>query len=481
MDDNKKELNMLPFFSQALSYKSFIYSDIDNLYQKHKLEMYLKAKNSEFYECFFSNQLSIEGEEYYKKSLGILLFANDYQNEEIGQEVIIEIIQIFKKEYKKIFNEYIKNKKELDILKIKFYNEKMSDEAFNNNIISLIFLAIHSDIKTKNMEKIYSTLFEMWENYFKEDAILRIKKENKLLKMETIKKLINEYKLTDKDYMKESIYTFIYDYESLSSVSLYDNVDFNTEDIEELVYLYISYNDDIVNKEQFECFMEDSFHIKVLCKAYRKAKEFHKRNNQENLFLEVDNAQKEAEKYKNLYIQEKISKEQLIQKKELELIEKEKEISLLKNKINKMSLNNKEDEAQKDELISLRNFMFENSNSCAEEQIDVSINELINNINNCSIAIIGGHPNWQKKMKEYLNKVTFISVEVTLNEDIIRDKNLIIFNTSYLNHSIYYKAINVINRNNIKIAYINDVVNTSLAIKKIYKIIQHLKLKDEFL
>lgn len=470
MDEKNNELNLLPFFSQALSYKSFIFSDLDNLYKKYKLEMYLKAKNSEFYDCFFSNQLSIEGEEYYKKSLGILLFANDYQKEEKGQEVLIEIIQIFKKEYKKIFNEYIKNKKEFDVLKIQFYKEKISDEEFNNNVIALVFFAIHSDIIKKNMEKIYAVLYEMWEMYFKENAILRIKKEDKILKVEDIKKMIKEYKLVEKDYIKESIYSFIYDYEKLSSVSLYDNVDFNKEDIEELVYLYLSYNDDKVNKEEFINFIESSFHIKVLCKAYRKAKEFYKNNNQENLFLEVDNAQKEAEKYKNLYIQEKMEKEQIVQKKEQEIKEKEKEITLLKNKVLKIEKRFKEEKSEKEELNSLRNFIFENKNSEFEEQTNEIIDDLISEINSCSIAIIGGHPKWQEKTKKYLNNVTFISAEVTLNEDSIKDKTLIIFNTSYLNHSIYYKVINSISKS--KIGYINNTTNIKHSIKKISNLVK---------
>ena len=80
-----------------------------------------------------------------------------------------------------------------------------------------------------------------------------------------LRDIIESVKSIKNDYRAHVRSEYPVEYDELKRKSAYMK-----EDIEELVYLYLSYNNDKVNKEEFINFIESSFHIKVLCKAYRK-------------------------------------------------------------------------------------------------------------------------------------------------------------------------------------------------------------------
>lgn len=75
------EFNILPFLCEALSINKKIYKSIDKLYNKHRIEFYKVAKENEFYNHPIAKQGSVIQDEYFRKSLGIGICANEYKDE----------------------------------------------------------------------------------------------------------------------------------------------------------------------------------------------------------------------------------------------------------------------------------------------------------------------------------------------------------------------------------------------------------------
>lgn len=140
-------------------------------------------------------------------------------------------------------------------------------------------------------------------------------------------------------------------------------------------------------------------------------------------------------------------------KSELELLQKDK--LRLENEI-KAQLTSKE------ELVQLRNFMF---NQQQEQEEKVLIDESIN-LKNIKAIIFGGHPNWILKMKEKLTNFEFISADtINFNVNILNSYEYVFINTNFIGHAMYYKIIENLNEDN-KLRYINNI-NVDRAIEAI--------------
>ncbi|MCE0578881.1 hypothetical protein LWE76_11425, partial [Clostridioides difficile] len=154
-------------------------------------------------------------------------------------------------------------------------------------------------------------------------------------------------------------------------------------------------------------------------------------------------------KKENLLLQDE--KEKL--KLELELLQKDK---------NRLESEIKEQCTSKEELVQLRNFMF---NQQQEQEEKVLIDESIN-LKNIKAIIFGGHPNWILKMKDKLINFEFISADtINFNVNILDSYEYVFINTNYVGHAMYYKIIENLNENN-KLRYINNI-NIDRAIRDI--------------
>lgn len=152
-------------------------------------------------------------------------------------------------------------------------------------------------------------------------------------------------------------------------------------------------------------------------------------------------------------------------KKEGEIIKKEKEIEIRNRKLetqivqlekrnieleaelerqkNVIEQKNKQYENEKAELIQLRNYTYKRE-KIAEKTDDKVINlEQVRKFwLEQSVVLIGGHENWQQKIKTTFPKWKFVTAgQTSFSPDMISDKKYIICNTDILAHSVYYKVI----------------------------------------
>lgn len=188
-----------------------------------------------------------------------------------------------------------------------------------------------------------------------------------------------------------------------------------------------------------------------MAREYKKAKQFFFNNFDEELKESIEEKDLKLDSIKKENSLLEAENEKL--KSELELLQKDK--LRLENEI-KAQLTSKE------ELVQLRNFMF---NQQQEQEEKVLIDESIN-LKNIKAIIFGGHPNWILKMKEKLTNFEFISADtINFNVNILNSYEYVFINTNFIGHAMYYKIIENLNEDN-KLRYINNI-NVDRAIEAI--------------
>lgn len=461
-------INLLPFLCEAFSTNRRIYKLIDEVYKLDKIKFYNSAKENEWYIHPISQEGSLEQEEYFKKTLGIILNSEGYEK---------YIDNIIKKGWHYAYN-YSKNNDVIIVEKflkglIKKHGglDNITDDEMNSNIIALIILSKEKIDESSEAFMNYIQSLDLRLKHYKSDCELRVNYNNisteDLKKIRELKnelflkfgnfKIMNSH-INNKELQKyTSMVDCLFDYENTSLISICDNIKFTDKDIEEILYLWIMGGyDKTKNLEDAAKFLVDMTRIKNFCKAYRNAKEYHFKHNQETMYIELDIAEQTARETKvKLEIEKRKCKElnnkieDINSKKDEDLIEKlnklEKENRNLKNDL-------QENFKNKSELNSLREFIFNLDNKVEDisEPLTTKDMEKINSIN---AVMVGGTLIWQKRMKVLLPNFKFIAPEA-LNFDItvLDSVDYIFIYTNYLSHAMYYKIM--ANAKNKKIFFI---------------------------
>lgn len=160
---------------------------------------------------------------------------------------------------------------------------------------------------------------------------------------------------------------------------------------------------------------------------------------------ELDIKNEQIEELKKIIMQQenKIENEHIrIKEKEVcanrALLEQEREKENLCKQIEeqKQSISKYEQE-----LTELRNYVYilrEKSNEEFEKKQIIFPDFWTNK----KVIVLGGHNNWQRKLKEKFPQWQFLTVDKkTFSSEIIRDKDFIVCNTEILSHTAYYKML----------------------------------------
>ncbi|HBF0699063.1 TPA: hypothetical protein KOG79_002846 [Clostridioides difficile] len=470
----EQELNLIPFLAEALSINKKCYSIIDKYYSKDKLKYMDLAKESVFYNSKIAGEGSIIQEYYFKKALGIL---SSQENE--------TIFEIYKFGYKVAYN-YVNS---IQIFKASNFLKKLlskvndfSDDELNGNMLVAISLcgALEKEVDSSDIiyKKIIDGLFLRNDSYSRE--VLSIDNLDK-----KYKKILSKIELKLKSlYLKEYIPSsyvlnidatkgyegnnltflekqilgldYISNLEGITLISIVGKDIFKSKQIQELILAYCNLQDNIedensINYEDLFRFIIPAIDLRYWAREYKKAKHF--------FFNNFDEELKEVMKEKEIEINE-LKKNNLLLQDEKEKLKLE--LELLQKDKNRLESEIKEQCTSKEELVQLRNFMF---NQQQEQEEKVLIDESIN-LKNIKAIIFGGHPNWILKMKDKLINFEFISADtINFNVNILDSYEYVFINTNYVGHAMYYKIIENLNENN-KLRYINNI-NIDRAIRDI--------------
>ena len=111
-----------------------------------------------------------------------------------------------------------------------------------------------------------------------------------------------------------------------------------------------------------------------------------------------------------------------------------------------------------------------------EETVTVSSDEMKSFIRGKRIVIVGGHNNWQSKLKTEFPDWTYInpSVSGTLDASVVDKADYVYFFTDTLGHSAFYKYINVVKERKVPFGYIHGV-NIENNVRQIYTELENLR------
>lgn len=470
------KLDLTPFICEAFGYNTKIYKEIDNLYQNDKYKFYNSAKNHPLYNHKILTEGNLLQEEYAKKTLGILLNLDDKVTEELVRIIkkgwhysYIMALNSPKVDLEKFLNNFVKKHKGL---------ENISDDELNTSLIITILLANSLDkeiVDNEFLAYILNNISERWLHYQKKygpsgDSYIYDIRPEEQQKIKNLKDKIYAEKGLIKDLAHTTSLSkmrdfsdrvsLLFDFEGLSTVSLMNDIKLKPRDIDEILLVYILENKDKVNIDEASKHLIFGMYIKYLLKAYKKVKKHYFENNKETMFVELEHIEKQAEE-----LSEKLSvKERKIAEMQ-ELIElQEKEIARLKEEL-------KTERENRQELNSLREFIFKLDNRAyvdEEKAIDYTV------FDNGNFVIVGGHENWQNKLKQALPAFKFININnANFDTSIIKNADIVFIYTDYLNHGIYYRVISAMKDSDVKIHYLKQQ-NERLLLAEIEKAIKEL-------
>lgn len=473
------EFNLIPYIADILSTDSYFYDTIDDIYYRNEYLYVQILKQSESKESFGGG--SIIHDSYYRKSIAILedIVSPGHKLEKCEENLIHKIEKRYNYSYV-----YVKNHKEIDIndfhikLAKKYRTKNLSDDKFNSYVYMLLFLAINNHkplvqnesliefiqislvLRDKErINKINTSVLQDKDELNLKKFLLELKAKYPKIKYTNMSFnvsdiVINDGKLQLNDMEKHEINSilleYIYDCENINLDKVCDYKTIEDKDILLLLRIYyMTYEtfDDVI------AWLPSAIQIMCLLKAYNKAKDFIKKNDNEKILLLNRDLMDENEKLK--------TKLSLLQQEYEKLLDKSKNDT---KKIDKLEHEIESFNRSKYELIELRNMVFRLNNEdvySTEKTMDDMLGELNQKDN---IIVIGGHPGWVEKMKNILNW-DFISTD-KLNVDInIFRNNICIVNTDNLSHAMYYKMTQYCN----KYYLISGSSNIDISIKKIYE------------
>lgn len=127
-------------------------------------------------------------------------------------------------------------------------------------------------------------------------------------------------------------------------------------------------------------------------------------------------------------------------------------------------------EEERDELIALREFVYKTEHEEDEPVTQDRLPQMKEFIAKKNIVIIGGHINWQNKLKELFPGWKYVSTGAykTVDGAMLENKDRVYFYTDYISHVSYYKFIAAVRERKIPFGYIGSY-NVDRVIRQVYE------------
>ncbi len=473
MKDNVK-INSIVFFIEAITSEKLLRKEIDKIFLRDKAKYYLLAKKSKYYNNIFFTEGDIFKEEYSRKLLGIIEANNKKEVDDKNP-----IFYLLKKGWPDLYN-YIKKNDPINFMKVyeNFLLTRLniySDDKFNAVLFITLFLvdyfkkevieneAFFKTIETLKLREDNNSKYQFKYKNLSQNSIINSKEKLKIAENELGIEIKQPWDIFDTE--KENIYykfidafSFIFDAENLSFASLTNNITLTKKDIIEIGAAYYNNNNDL-NKESLTHFISAAVILKSILKSYKQTKRYYFKNNKQTMYVEIEAKKLEFEKIKekNIFLESKNKK----LKDEIEYFKKNYKESLEREIIELQQKNKKKlEEISKlrednKELVRIREALFERENE--NENYD---NENLGSLpDTVKCMIVGGHENWQNKLKkEFPDNFKFIYGDSKNIDHRIFDKISCVFFyvDCKMSHTTYYKIINICKKQDIPFFYLNN-------------------------
>lgn len=496
----------------SIASKSYLHQIIDTIYEENSYKYLTYYKKHKIYSSTYFKTHTYEIEKYSLKVAGIIEYAIDTKDHE-------KFLLLFKKGFKKQYN-LLKKSQELnintDILNICMSEGTEGNKQFFATLFTCFLLEkkiVGMDMFGYIVKKVISDELLVTHykdiNYRKEilegfaTTINNYRKKlglaNKSYTLEELGSVIMEKDINENysifDGQKHTELTIqkvgsrskyigaiegVFKYFQIHMGDFYSSTIFTTLEIDELLMSYILAKEfnSFDSKQDFYSYMVYTIYLSAIIKEYKSLKEAYVQNVNEAYIIERNNYEISISKL-NMELQrvrtEQTTKEMVWDEKYTKLVQEnqtlEKEIERLKNRL-------QEEDDLKKEVVSLRNYVFDTSETLPEDVMTPNIDINWELLNSKRVAILGGHVNWQKKMKEVLPNYRYVNSE-NKNSDLSFLHNMdIVFINTKMKHGFYYRILKELANSEVRFTYLSSEVgsrpidNIELSLQQIQKELQ---------
>ena len=136
-----------------------------------------------------------------------------------------------------------------------------------------------------------------------------------------------------------------------------------------------------------------------------------------------------------------------------------------------LEINLEKTATERRELIALREYVYSQQDESAPELPDEATQEeMIRNLQDKNVAVLGGTERWARRMKRLFPKWKFISVDddSTGGFNALESASYIYMYTSAMKHKQYYRAMNMIRKENKMLFYLSGT-NTAENVMRFHR------------
>ena len=468
MEEQNNTIDMLPFYAEALTYKPTVYKQIDKIYETNRYKYYQAYQTKYPKNSALATDKTLIQDIYFRKAAGILCYLEYNKDEENLSLLNDQIVLLFKKCYKNVFNFVNKDDfKKFDCHEFLTWLRQKADYLDNTEVTCWIsagiFFSQLCDSSDFNDEELFKTL-KVREMYYSDPRFGNLA----LAEPQTVKQFIVNHKdmPTKKEfdeYLKNAIkdpgLELLFNSEASSSET---SMPINVSE-KDRFDLYISCQQNKISDAQ--TFYTYSLVIKGLLKQYQQVKELYKNDCEDTAWCEAYRLQNELSKVK-IKLETAEFKAKSIDEALKEKINKilAENISLQKKAI-KLQMEIDKKEQNEKELYALREYAYAQRTDIKEEE-ETKVN--LDKLNTIRGVVVGGHTNWLNKLKIQLPDWSYIN-DVSVDDNLIKNADLLIINVDIMSHALYKKVQSVFIKNNVKIGYVSST-NIHRALAEIYAI-----------
>ncbi|MCK2000501.1 DUF2325 domain-containing protein [[Brevibacterium] frigoritolerans] len=499
-----------------------LHQEITLRYQQNEGEYYRYYKESEFYNDPLFQSVTTKNMEMMKMVTGIVLKERESKKNDV-------IIKLIKKGFKETYN-FVMHRTYVDMDELMVKNTmKGMQEGDSDSLLHNLGVAIYLATELGKDFDEYSLMFqrgvqtlqlqttmyrdedtfikEQVEKYRhliqseKEDLHILDKKELLISEITFSQTMIDSFEnftlRNDEDFLKQYFQDGFTKYLSgidsftrslgINSRDLFRSVKVKQEQIDVvLAHFHYLVGEGQLDESEKNVYLAYSLFILAMSEEYKQTREKYLEQMKDKFYYELNKIQNEINEQQAFIIKQKeeLKEKKAEMKKEktaLEYTQKQLLKELEEYKLKVQHLENKQEKAEGNtkELFALREHLF----SLQDKNLpDVEINEnrlkeMTDVIMETKIVVVGGHPQWQNKVKETFKDISFISADERGRDFSFLDKaDVVIINTSYNSHSLYKRVMNQLNKNNVPIGYIHQSTNIDLLIPDLFDTLKDNKL-----
>ena len=484
IDLNDAEEYFMSIISVGLSLNKEMRKDIASIYNQNKLMFFENANNFSGYNHVLLSNGDLEQEIYAKKTLGILLSA------EQSELIKVKVLRLIKKYYKDVYiyaqnNNYDGFRKRLPAIEDTNKNLKLTEtlivlyfytmKQMNENLVNLQVV--------ENAFNVASLFINI--NPINTDIECELKRENRLAKVKQIVK--NELGviknssdiLYSKNKELKNIVSCLRNLLLIHKLDLdYISPKFNQNDLDKVMLAFIkTTKKSEFDKTQVVQSFGAGYIVKMLLNEYLRARELYLTYSDEDALyselkvlkekLDIALSEKDTVEIQAQKLKSEIENYEFKLKNALSEQSRfyEAQINELSKKIDKLKINLNTERKNRQELFQLREFFIDLKNDYLPTETSLDLSKFIANK---KLLIIGGTPSWRKRLKaKFPTILTIDGFNDKIEFRSFGEIDFVLFYSRYMSHKTYYKTVDFIRANDIPAGYIGktniDLVELEIA------------------